>query len=78
VNRTATNPHTGSAAYSVFADVNGDGRINALDLSAVKQRLNSILPAGAPATLSAVSPFVLRRRLLVGNEFFGSEPIAFG
>jgi hypothetical protein len=36
-----------------------------------------ILPAVAPATLSAVPLFTLRRRLLVGNEFFASEPITF-
>lgn len=40
LNRIATNPGQGSAAYSVFADLTSDGQINALDLAAVKQRLN--------------------------------------
>src|SRR5207247_2381662 len=39
LNKTATNPGTTGAVYSVFADLTDDGSINALDLSAAKQRL---------------------------------------
>ena len=56
LNRTTTNPGTGTSAYSVFADATGNGQINSLDLSAVKQRLNQSLPtaepAGAPASIT--------------------------
>jgi hypothetical protein len=48
LNRTATNPGTGTSAYSVFADLNADGQINALDLGIAKARLNNRLPAGDP------------------------------
>jgi hypothetical protein len=46
LNKTATNPGTGTGAYSVFADLNADGLINALDLTIAKLRLNSRLPLG--------------------------------
>ena len=49
LNRTATNPGSGGAVYSVFGDITADGTINALDLSAAKQRLNRRLPADEPA-----------------------------
>jgi hypothetical protein len=50
LNRTATNPGTGTTGYSVFADLNADGQINALDLGIGKARLNSRLPVADPAT----------------------------
>jgi hypothetical protein len=50
LNKTATNPGTGTTAYSPFADINPDGQINALDLSAVRARLNNGLPVGDSAT----------------------------
>ena len=49
LNRTAPNPGTTGATYSVFADLTADGSINALDLAAAKQRLNRRLPTGEPA-----------------------------
>ena len=49
LNRTATNPGSGTTGYSVFADLNADGQINALDLGIAKARLNTRLPAGEPA-----------------------------
>jgi len=52
LNRTATNPGTGTTGYSVFADLNADGQINALDLGIGKARLNTRLPAGEPAATS--------------------------
>ena len=51
LNRTATNPGAGGGAYSIFADVTGDGRVNALDLAAIQQRLNRVLPGAEPAAL---------------------------
>ena len=50
LNRTATNPGSGGAVYSVFGDLTADGSINALDLSAAKQRLNNRLPTADPAS----------------------------
>ena len=49
LNRTATNPGSGGAVYSVFADLTADGSINALDLAAARARLNDALPTGEPA-----------------------------
>jgi hypothetical protein len=49
LNRTATNPGLGNAAYSPFADVTADGLINALDLAAVTQRRFRRPPVGEPA-----------------------------
>ena len=54
LNRTATNPGLGNAAYTPFADVTVDGAINALDLAAVRQRLNRALPPGEPAAATAL------------------------
>jgi len=56
LNKTATNPGTTGAIYSVFGDLTGDGSINALDLSAAKQRLNNKLPTGDPASLFSDLP----------------------
>ena len=61
LNRTATNPGTIGAVYSVFGDITADGSINALDLSAAKQRLNNRLPTGEPAATALL---------------FSSEPIS--
>jgi len=52
LNRTATNPGSGTTGYSVFADLNADGQINALDLGIAKARLNNRLPNGEPAATS--------------------------
>ena len=52
LNRSTTDPGTGGGAYSVFADLTGDGRINALDLSVARQRLNQRLPTGEPTALT--------------------------
>jgi hypothetical protein len=49
LNKTATNPGSGTTAYSPFADINPDGQINALDLSATRARLNTSLPPTEPA-----------------------------
>ena len=51
LNRTAANPGSGTGAYSVFADITGDGRINSLDLAGVKVRLNQRLPVLDPTFL---------------------------
>ena len=56
LNRTATNPGTGTSAYSPFADLNADGQINALDLGIAKARLNNRLPNGEPASLFSSLP----------------------
>ena len=61
LNRTATNPGSGGAVYSVFGDLTADGSINALDLSGAKQRLNRRLPTGDPAATALL---------------FGSTPIS--
>jgi len=56
LNRTATNPGSGTTGYSVFADLNADGQINALDLGIAKARLNNRLPNGEPASLFSSLP----------------------
>jgi len=61
LNRTATNPGTGTSAYSPFADLNADGQINALDLGIAKARLNNRLPNGEPARKPTSSPYRSRR-----------------
>jgi hypothetical protein len=61
LNKTATNPGTGSTAYSPLADINPDGQINALDLSAVRNRLNTNTPPGEPAGIT--------------ESLFGTQPI---
>jgi len=40
----------------VFADLNADGQINALDLGIAKARLNNRLPLGEPASLFSSLP----------------------
>ena len=60
----------GAGAYSVFADITGDGQINALDLAAVKQRLGrrtNTLPE--PASVSVASQSITQEVL------FGAQPI---
>jgi hypothetical protein len=52
LNKSVSNPGTGAAAYSPFADVNADGIINALDLAGVKQNLNMRLPPSPSAVPS--------------------------
>lgn len=49
LNRTSSEVPPGGAAYTAFADLNGDGRILTLDVNATKARLNDILPAALPA-----------------------------
>jgi hypothetical protein len=51
--RSATNPGSGAAAYSVFADVNGSGVIDAADFVFVRQRIASRLPTAPAAVFSA-------------------------
>ena len=51
-NTTSTDHYYGSTpgfTYQIFADVTGDGRINALDLGAAKRNLNRKLPGPAGA-----------------------------
>ena len=58
--RTSTQPpRPAGAAYSPFADVNTDGRINVLDLAAVRARLNLALPA-ATASVAVAGIFSAR------------------
>ena len=61
LNRTATNPGTGTTGYSVFADLNADGQINALDLGIAKARLNTRLPSTDPATALLFSATAISR-----------------
>lgn len=48
LNRSSSEAEPAGAAYTVFADLNGDGRIHTADVNAVKARLNDILPAWVP------------------------------
>jgi len=42
---------TGRTLYSIFGDANSDGRINALDVATLKQRLGRVLPGPEPTAL---------------------------
>jgi hypothetical protein len=53
LNRATDNPGSGTNGYSPFTDVNADGRINAIDLAVMKQRLNKRLPDAPPAAAPA-------------------------
>jgi hypothetical protein len=68
---STSNPGAGAHSYTAFDDLNGDGRLNALDLAGVKQRLNTQLPRSEPAvpstaTLTASSPT---------SDLFGIQPV---
>ena len=54
LNKTATNPGTGDAAYSVVHDVDGSGIILANDFSEVKKRFFDTLPGPEPAGLPPI------------------------
>jgi fibronectin type 3 domain-containing protein len=72
LNHTAGSPGTGSGAYSPFADVNGDGRIDARDLATALRDQHNTLPAQSPALpqpAGATAP--PRRDRPVTRTFFG-------
>jgi hypothetical protein len=66
-------PGTGTSAYSPFADINGDGRVDSMDLSRVLRDQQNALPAAAsPASVqSSGSTTSLRRDRPVTRTFFG-------
>jgi hypothetical protein len=68
LNRTAERPGSGPTAYSVTSDVTADGRINAIDLAAVRQRLNTRLPGGSagPAITQSAPAHASATRELFG------------
>lgn len=53
VGRSTASPGTGSTAYNVFNDVNGDGIINASDLVLVRNRIGVALPGNPAPVFSA-------------------------
>jgi len=65
LNTTPNDTSTPVAAYTAFADLNGDGRINAIDLGAAKARNNDFLPTPpAPAAVvSSSAPIFAERRV---------------
>lgn len=76
LNRTSSEAPPAGAAYSVFADLDGNGRIQISDVNTVKARINDVLPAAlafsevrvmaaAPARDIAARP--PRRGLLDGD-----------
>jgi hypothetical protein len=67
---------TGAGSYDSWADVNADGRINALDVAAVKRNLGTSLP---PAPISAVaSGQSVALTSTITRELFASQPILPG
>jgi hypothetical protein len=46
---TAASPSSGARAYSVFCDLDGDGRITAMDYALARSRVASVLPPVQPA-----------------------------
>ena len=64
----------GHPTFLASADANGDGRINALDLAAVKQRLNSRLPEPTPQAVPPAAPSLLRASSPT-RELFAAAPV---
>jgi hypothetical protein len=77
LNKSAANPGTGPAPYSIFADLTSDGRVNALDLSAAKQRLNRRLSREIPIlAVNPVQPPVLTvTTQSITRDLFSQEPL---
>jgi len=63
--------------YSVFADVNGSGKIDGLDLVVVRQNQMVMLPGGEPAAAAApaLSPAMALARVVVPGGLFGIVPV---
>jgi hypothetical protein len=60
----------------MFSDVNADGKINALDLAIVKQRLNNRLPAATgPAAVAAAPSSSGPAAASITRDLFGSTAI---
>jgi hypothetical protein len=53
---------TATNRYSVFCDVNGDGRINVRDTAGVRLNLSNVLPAGDPPMIASASTLLNRQR----------------
>ena len=54
LNKNATtNQGSGNTGYGVFAELDDDGQVNALDLGLVKARLNAKGPQDEPLALAA-------------------------
>jgi len=53
VGRSTTNRGAGTSAYSAFNDVDGDGRISAVDVALINARSLTRLPSADPAALPA-------------------------
>jgi parallel beta-helix repeat protein len=78
--RVAGDTAAGGLPYSARADVNGDGRINVLDVNAVRARLGDGLPP-VPASITSATSIATRRirpareRLagVVAVEIFGAS-----
>ena len=68
---TPTTAATTGATYTAFADFNGSGRIDAIDLGAAKARNNDILPAaGGDGAAIVQRPAHRRRRLGVSEATY--------
>jgi hypothetical protein len=49
VERRVNSSTSSDAGYSLFADLDGNGIINSLDLTIVRRNLNRSLPAATPS-----------------------------
>jgi hypothetical protein len=65
----------GNGSYTMTRDLNGDGRINSVDLSEVRKRYLSRLPFGEPTVSAAGAGASASRLRPVTRSLFNSEPI---
>lgn len=75
LNRTSSEVPPAGAAYTAFADLNGDGRILTADINAAKARLNDVLPAPLVASVAGVESSDPLAAPSVNDELFGTTPI---
>jgi hypothetical protein len=72
MNTSITNIGVGNGSYTIHSDLNGDGRINSVDLAEVRKRYLTRLPFGEPTAAASASPSRLRP---FTRSLFSSEPI---
>jgi hypothetical protein len=68
-------PGVGAGSYSIFADLNGDGGINVIDLMEVRARQGDRLPFGQPTAASSAIPTSPLRTRPVARSLFSSTPV---
>ena len=75
ISTSITHPGEGNGSYTIDRDVNGDGRINSVDLSEVRKRYLTRLPFGEPTVSAAGASTSAGRLRPVTRSLFSSELI---